>query len=83
MEVGAVNLVHSYPEDLEETLCSELIQFRDLMKSDTLPSNPWLEHEAHESNHGNELRAEGILMKHQHIEQTFPNVETALQIYLS
>jgi hypothetical protein len=84
IEAGAANLVRSYPEDLEETLCSEHIQFTDLMKTDTLPSNP-------DSNvmfmsptmaMSSELKTI-LLIKHHHIEQTLLNAESVLRIYLS
>ena len=75
---SALNLVSAYPNDLEPSLESELVQISQLyvsspqLLSSTLPSQP----------KSAELRMYQSLHEHSLV-QTFPNTEIALRIYLS
>jgi hypothetical protein len=69
------NLIKSYPEDLEESLCEELVQFTELLKTDLA------------SHIGTTLDLVELqfyrLIIDNSLESCFPNVEIALRIYLS
>jgi len=75
IEDKAKNLVSSYPDDLEDTLVAELIQFAAFMRNrirkpltDTVKESPEL--------------AMYKLLSSLNLSQTFPNVEIGLRIYL-
>ena len=69
------NLIKSYPEDLEESLCEELVQFTELLKTDLA------------SHIGTTLDLVELqfyrLIIDNSLESCFPNIEIALRIYLS
>lgn len=67
-------LASSYPDDLEESLADEMVQFSSLLKSQIASSiNP-------QKNYEIQLYK---LIKDKQLEATFPNVEIALRIFLS
>ncbi|XP_076812876.1 zinc finger MYM-type protein 1-like [Clavelina lepadiformis] len=71
IENKAQNLVSSYPDDLEDTLVAELIQFAAFMRTQKSVS----------VNESAELTMYKLLSS-LNLSQTFPNVEIALRIYL-
>ena len=72
IEDKAKNLVSVYPEDLEDTLVAELIQFVAFMCTQNPAS----------ANESAELTMYKLLSSLNLYSQTFPNVEIALRIYL-
>ena len=69
------NLIKSYPEDLEESLGEEFVQFTKLMRTD-LPSHIGTKQDIVE------LQFYHLIIDSS-LESCFPNVEVALCIYLS
>ena len=71
---GAENLVATYPEDLENELVAEMIQFSALLKTDIAKNQ--------DSKLHCEARLYDLIKKHS-LESTFPNMDIVLRIYLS
>lgn len=69
------NLIKSYPEDLEESLGEEFVQFIELLKTD-LASHIGTKQDLVE------LQFYRLIIDNS-LEACFPNVENALRIYLS
>ena len=69
------NLIKSYPEDLEESLGEEFVQFTELLKTD-LASHIGTKQDIVQ------LQFYHLIINNS-LESCFPNVEIALHIYLS
>jgi len=82
LRAAANNLVTSYPEDLEDGLESEIVQFAHLMKSiSTKDSAATSTSEGIKASKSPELDMFLTIHRHDMVE-TFPNVEIALRLYL-
>ena len=69
-------IVCAYPDDLEESLGDELVQFAELLKTDVAAAIDSKKHDALE------LQFYKLFMENS-LESCFPNVEIVLRIYLS
>ena len=74
ISTGAENLVAAYPEDLEDDLVAEMIQFSALLKTDIAKNN--------DLKLNSVARLYDLIKKH-NLESTFPNMDIVLRIYLS
>ena len=71
---GSQNLIVAYPDDLEDSLGDELIQFSALLKTNLGSSMS--------DDKNRETQMYRLLTNHK-LEATFPNVSIVLRIYLS
>jgi len=74
IEDKAKNLVYSYPDDLEDTLVAELIQFAAFMRTEKVKKQVTVNESAELTMHK--------LLSSLNLYQTFPKVDIALRIYL-